>query len=112
MNTEPRRIKKIVRKLTAEDLEEAHRRADGVKRTSLGATTPRTRAEHAYALVKPRSVEGFVTLTQLASERGIQAQLARIWVKNAGIKKPGERWQWKEGSRELKNVRRALELKP
>lgn len=104
MSTEPRRIRKVIRHLTAEDLEEVHRRADGLKRASLGPMSPTLRRPYT------QKVPGYVTLPQLAAERGIQPQLARIWIKNAGIKKPGYRWQWKEGSRELARVRKALGL--
>lgn len=65
---------------------------------------------HTYALVKPRAVEGYVTLTQLAAERGIQAQLARLWVKRAGIRRSTEGWRWVEGSKALKRVRKVLGL--
>jgi hypothetical protein len=66
----------------------------------------------AFALTKARIIEGCVTLPQLAAERGIQAQLARLWIKAAGIKKPGQRWVWKEDSKALPRVRKALGLKP
>jgi len=60
----------------------------------------------------PRVVEGYITLAQLASARGIQSQLARLWVKAAGIKKPAAGWRWKEGSRELTRIRKVLKLEP
>ena len=98
MSTEPRRIKKLTRPLDEQDF------------------IPVSRAQEktfAFALSKLRVVEGCVTLTQLARERGIQAQLARLWLKDAGIKKPlGGRWVWKEDSQVLTRVRKALWLKP
>jgi hypothetical protein len=97
VSVEPRRIKKIIRKLP--DAEE----------NSL-AQAARVRQEHIVTHTKPRVVEGFVTLTQLAAERGIQAQLARIWMHRAKIQRPADGWRWKDGSRELKKVRKALEL--
>lgn len=108
MSTEPRRIKRIVRRynnplLTQEEIRNAQRRADA-----------RNAAQRAlaYAITKARVVEGFVTLPQLAAERGIQAQLARLWIKRAGIKKPRDRWVWAEGSKALGRARKALGLKP
>jgi len=71
---------------------------------------PRRKETLAYALVKPQTPEGFVTLPQLAAERGMQPQLARIWIKNANLKKPGTRWQWPKGSPSLKRARKVLGL--
>lgn len=65
-----------------------------------------------YALTKPRHVEGYVTRTELAAERGMQAQLARLHLQRAGIKKPAEGWMWKVGSKALWKARKALGLKP
>jgi hypothetical protein len=91
-DTEPRRIRKIVR-------EPPSIPADGVNQD--------LRIPHST----PRVVEGYVTLPQLAAQLNMQAQLARLWVKAAGIKKPADgRWRWKEGSRELSRVRKALGL--
>jgi hypothetical protein len=59
---------------------------------------------------KPHVVEGNVTMAQLAKERGIQSQLARLWLLKAGFKKPGTRWMWKDDSRDLARVRKALGL--
>ena len=94
MSAEPRRIKKIIRKLPAE-VESSHPRQTYVRHSTT-----------------PRVIEGYTTLAQLAIERGIQLQLARIWVSNAGIKKPDTRWLWKNGSRELARARKVLELTP
>lgn len=113
MSTEPRRIriKRIVRRynnplLTPDEVNEVQRRKIAFDRA---LATPPQRAL-AFALQKARVVEGCVTLPQLAAERGIQAQLARLWVKAAGIKKPGDRWVWKEDSKALPRVRKALGL--
>jgi hypothetical protein len=63
-----------------------------------------------YALTKPRVVVGYVTLTQLAAEKGMQPQLARIYMHRAKIKKPAEGWRWPAKSAALKKVRKALGL--
>lgn len=127
--SEQRHIRKIVRKQPAEELNEARRRADGVKKTSLGALSTRAVAENLRRASeggtqsvgvsrdysphsKPRAIEGFVTLAQLAEARVIQAQLARLWLKKAGVKKPKEGWRWKRDSRELDRMRKLLGLDP
>ena len=71
---------------------------------------PRRKETLAYALVKPQTPDGLVTLPQLAAERGMQPQLARIWVKNAKVKKPGTRWQLEKKSKALARVRKVLGL--
>lgn len=126
MSTETRRIKKVVRQSENKLLNKAGQRnlfkkiaddvnADWGKNTSE-VPRPITKGERnrvlAYALTKARVVEGCVTLPQLAAECGMQAQLARLWIKAAGIKKPGDRWVWKEGSKALAQVRTALGLEP
>lgn len=73
--------------------------------------TPKPQRQLTYALVKPRAVEGYVTLTQLAAERGMQAQLARLYMQRAGISKPAEGWRWLVTSRALKKVRHVLGLR-
>jgi hypothetical protein len=117
---EPRRVKKIIReipKLTNKEvaeialgtpLAEARRRLGKAKNKTY--RTRKVQEEHSYALTKPRAVEGYVTLTQLASERGIQPQLARIWVKKVTIRKPKDGWRWKEESTGLAIARKALGL--
>lgn len=50
------------------------------------------------------------TLPYLAKKAGIQEQLARLWLRKAEIEKPGTRWRWKEGSKELARVRKILKL--
>lgn len=123
MSIEPRRIKKIVRKiprLTSKEVAEialGDAEAEEVKQAQPpkhGKPYKARRAMdgHVFALTKPRVVDGYVTLTQLASERGIQPQLARIWLKGASWKKPGDRWAWKERSQTLTRVRKALGLQP
>jgi hypothetical protein len=96
VNTETRRIRKILRR---------PREYEEVEVPPLNPQRQLT-----YALTKPRAVKGFVTLTQLAAERGMQAQLARIYMHRAKIRKPGEHWRWEEGSKTLKRVRKALGL--
>jgi predicted amidophosphoribosyltransferase len=72
--------------------------------------TPSPRKQLTYALTKPRHVEGHVTLSQLAADAGMQAQLARLYVKRAKVEKPADGWRWKDGSRGLKKVRKILGL--
>jgi hypothetical protein len=109
VSAEPRRIKRIVR--------HAPRPLTEVSGTTLAPALERRSEPRqktlTFAVSKVRIIPGFVTLPQLAHERGIQAQLARLWLKGTDIKKPaGGRWLWKEGSKELKRVRNALGLKP
>lgn len=107
MSTEPRRIKRIVR--------HAPRPLTEVSGTTLAPAVERNRPTQkalTFALQKVRVIEGYVTLPQLAAERGIQAQLARLWIKAAGIKKPRDRWVWAEGSKALGRARKVLGLKP
>lgn len=73
--------------------------------------TPKPQRQLAYALVKPRAVEGYVTLTQLAAERGMQSQLARLYMQRAGITKPAEGWRWKKDSKRLERIRSVLGLR-
>lgn len=109
---EARRIKKIVRAGHQRMLDEEHRASafDGVPagHSRRGAIT--TQKVLTYALSKVRLIPGYVTLPQLAAERGIQAQLARLRLKAADVRKPGDRWTWKEDSKALKSVRKVLGL--
>jgi len=55
--------------------------------------------------------EGFVTLQDLASEAEIEPQSARVKLRDSDLEKPeGGRWRWKEGSKALKDARKALGL--
>ena len=55
--------------------------------------------------------EGGVTLADLAAEAKITGQKARQKLRAAGIERAeGSRWSWKEGSKDLKAVRKALDL--
>jgi hypothetical protein len=119
VNVEVRKIKKLVKKLPLDiagkrpvdplpDVPAEKSRRGAI--TTQKAAPVKVHQEHVYALTKPRAVEGYVTLTQLAGERGIQAQLARIWVLRANIKKPADGWRWLVGSKGLANVRKVLEL--
>jgi len=114
VSTEPRRIKRIIRKLPKQGTYYGETK---ILRTmdpepKAKANPVKVRQEHVYALTKPRVVEGYVTLTQLAAERGIQAQLARIWVIHANIKKPADGWRWPVKSKVLGKVRKILGLEP
>ena len=112
---EVRKIKKIVRKaerlfpLTAEERGEESLPVGKPPKAAPPSTGKRGKTL-AYAIVKPREVEGFATLSQLAAERGMQPQLARIWVKKAGMERSAAGWRWKVGSRDLKKVRKLLGL--
>jgi hypothetical protein len=121
-DTEPRRIRKIIREpvdagtrelqpfnIPIEEVAAANQKTAANIRKQLNKPR-RSRSTLTYALTKPRAVEGYITLTELAAERGIQAQLARLWVKRCELPKPADGWMWKEGSRDLKRARKALGL--
>lgn len=112
MSAEPRRIRKLVRQSGNPPLNKSERQAVFQKVADEVNAELRRGKQKAltYALSKVRIIEGYVTLPQLAAERGIQAQLARLWVKAAGIPKPRDRWVWAEGSKALKRARKALGL--
>lgn len=116
---EVRKIKKIVRKppdpstrrLTRKEIDEiVESPMVSTHETTAPSSTGKRGKTLAYAIVKPREVEGFATLSQLAAERGMQPQLARIWVKKAGMERSAAGWRWKAGSRDLKKVRKLLGL--
>jgi hypothetical protein len=116
---EPRRIKKLVRRPHTEPAETAVtdvRAAirNGTIRANKSVNSPQTQKVKEYiqhsAAVNAREFEGYVTLTQLAIERGIQPQLARIWVNKAEVPKPKEGWRWKVASRDLTRIRKLLGL--
>lgn len=55
--------------------------------------------------------DGGVSIQDLAEEAGINAQSARVKLRDAELGKPdGGRWRWKEGSKDLKAARKALGL--
>jgi hypothetical protein len=114
-DTEPRRIRKLP-KNPFPNVPAGFSRRGAITTQQVEETPPAEAPKRPptkylrYALTKPRSIEGYVTLTQLASERGIQAQLARIWMKRAKVQQPDAGWRWKDGSRELKKVRKVLGL--
>lgn len=86
--------------------------ATALKQGTQGAPKKATKAGMTRrGALTTQQVEVYWTLQQLAEERKIQTQLARLWLLKAGIEKPASgRWQWREGSRELKRVRKALGL--
>jgi hypothetical protein len=99
----------------ARDAANARHEKHRAEKSQVGKRAYRTRKVsegHVYALTKPRAIEGYVTLTQLASERGIQPQLARIWMKKNGWVASAEGWMFKTNSRELKKARKVLGLPP
>ena len=61
--------------------------------------------------VSKKSEDGGVTLATLAAEEKITGQKARQKLRAAGIERAeGSRWSWKDGSKDLKAVRKALGL--
>ena len=61
--------------------------------------------------VSKKAEDGGVTLADLAAEAKITGQKARQKLRAAGIERAeGSRWSWKEGSKDLKAVRKALGL--
>lgn len=60
--------------------------------------------------ISTQKVETYWTLPYLAKKAGMQEQLARLHLRKAGIKRPGTRWRWLEGSPELERVRKVLKL--
>lgn len=60
---------------------------------------------------KSKSDDGTVSIQDLADEAGINAQSARVKLREAELDKPeGGRWVWKDGSKDLKAARKALGL--
>jgi hypothetical protein len=88
------------------------RKLSGDERAHFDESVRRVERQLTYALTKPRNIEGYVTLTQLAAEKGMQAQLARIYLQRAGIRRPNEGWRWRRTSMMLPKVRNALGLQP
>ena len=61
--------------------------------------------------VSKKDEDGGVTLAALAAEAKITGQKARQKLRAAGIERAeGSRWSWKDGSKDLKAVRKALGL--
>lgn len=55
--------------------------------------------------------DGKVSIEDLAEEAGINAQSARVKLREAEMEKPdGGRWRWPDGSKGLKQARKALGL--
>lgn len=111
--------RKPPRRITAEEVAEGRRRSDGVRRKiSLGKDNARpsrvVRRKAATAVGAESTATGAainppVKLSELAKQAGVQEQLVRLWLRKAGIKRPGTRWQWAADSRELASVRKALQ---
>jgi hypothetical protein len=57
------------------------------------------------------SPERYITLWYLVQQLDIDEQLARKRLRAEGIKRPGTRWRWLEGSAELRRVKRVLRVK-
>lgn len=97
----PKRLRRLhnVTPVTEEGIQEQRRRADGVKKTSLG---PRR-----VLKLKP-SPSSTLTAAQLADQYRLQEQLVRLWLRNAEFKRPGTRWEWPEGHRDIPKVRRLV----
>jgi hypothetical protein len=55
--------------------------------------------------------DGYISIGDLAEEAEINAQSARVKLREAELDKPeGGRWRWKDGSKALKAARKALGL--
>jgi hypothetical protein len=55
--------------------------------------------------------DGYISIGDLAAEAEINAQSARVKLREAELDKPeGGRWRWKDGSKALKAARKALGL--
>ena len=60
---------------------------------------------------KAKEDDGYVSIGDLAEEAGIEAQSARVKLRESDLGKPeGGRWRWKDGSKDLKAARKALGL--
>lgn len=60
---------------------------------------------------KDEDDEGYVTVEELAEEAEMNAQSARVKLRDAELEKPeGGRWKWKEDSKALKAARKVLGL--
>lgn len=89
-----------------------------VKKEASAKAEPKVKApkvkveKTAKGVFGPREIpEGYVGLNALAEELGITASVARRKLRGLeGVTKPeGQHgWYWKDGSRELNNIRKAL----
>lgn len=76
------------------------------KKPSKGVSVKKSKAKP-----KADSNEGYVTLQDLADEAEIEAQSARVKLRESDLDKPeGGRWRWKDGSKDLKAARKVLGL--
>lgn len=68
-------------------------------------------AKSSKKAAKSNGDDGGVSIQELAEEAGINAQSARVKLRDAELGKPdGGRWRWKDGSKDLKAARKALGL--
>jgi len=58
---------------------------------------------------KPARNAGLVSLKELAKRCGISQHAARLRLNKAGYKRPGTRWKFKAGSRELARAAKLLQ---
>lgn len=78
--------------------------------TRTTKTAPKTRATKSPK-PKPSSQRDVVTLAELAEEANITPAQARQKLRKADIEREGgKRWEWAPNSRDLKAVRKALDL--
>lgn len=92
-----------------EDQDEDETEEDGDEEEAPKAKKAKGKASKKAA--KSDDDEGFVTIGDLAEEAGINAQSARVKLREAEVDKPeGGRWRWKDGSKSLKAARKAIGL--
>jgi hypothetical protein len=102
--------KKVINltKRAAAAAEELQQPAARIGRPSIKQEKPVPAGMTRRGALATQDVETYWTLPYLAKKANIQEQLARIWLRKAGIKKPGTRWRWREGSKELERVRKVF----
>jgi len=81
-------------------------------KSSTRKAAPKAKAPKAEKAPKTKKAaatdEDVVTLKQLASELDMDGRVARRKLREAGIEKPGGRWEWAAGSKALTKVTKAL----
>lgn len=94
-----------------EDLDEGIE--DGDEDSEEEDEAPKSKKGKAKSKAKAKSDDddGYVTIADLAEEAEIEAQSARVKLRESELGKPeGGRWRWKEGSKDLKAARKVLGL--
>ena len=96
----------------SQELPESSSQPKKVKKVAKGKKKVKKANGEAKAFkksAKASSKEGVVLLTDLASEAGITGASARRKLRSAQLSPEG-RWTWEEGSKALKEARKALGL--